>query len=257
MAAAAGGAAARRRCGGRRAAREHPDRGEARRRSMLLSVTDHGPGIPEADRKHAIERFVRLEASRTPARIRTGLEPGVGGRDAAWRRAQAQRRASRTARDAGDPGGRQVRDLRLKRRMCNTRRHDLIRERATRTDIVWPRGSWTDRICPLLLKPSSVLKAGSPILSRSSRLRSVISPIGFPASRPFCSSVAEASPYLFDLIRADPARAIRLFGCDPDSHLAALIEQTTSSVASGRQRSRRDATAAPHEIGSGASDRAV
>ena len=32
---------------------------------MLLSVTDHGPGIPEADRGHAVQRFVRLEASRT------------------------------------------------------------------------------------------------------------------------------------------------------------------------------------------------
>ena len=32
---------------------------------VLLSVTDRGPGIPEADRKHAVERFVRLEASRT------------------------------------------------------------------------------------------------------------------------------------------------------------------------------------------------
>lgn len=40
---------------------------EARRDgdSVLLSVTDRGPGIPEADRKHAVERFVRLEASRT------------------------------------------------------------------------------------------------------------------------------------------------------------------------------------------------
>src|SRR5205085_3194754 len=40
---------------------------EARREgaSVLLSVTDRGPGIPEGDRKHAIERFVRLEASRT------------------------------------------------------------------------------------------------------------------------------------------------------------------------------------------------
>jgi signal transduction histidine kinase len=40
---------------------------EARREGeqVLLSVTDHGPGIPQADRKHAIERFVRLEASRT------------------------------------------------------------------------------------------------------------------------------------------------------------------------------------------------
>ena len=40
---------------------------EARREgnAVLLSVTDHGPGIPEADRKHAVERFGRLEASRT------------------------------------------------------------------------------------------------------------------------------------------------------------------------------------------------
>jgi signal transduction histidine kinase len=37
---------------------------------VLLSVTDHGPGIPEADRKRATERFVRLEASRT--------QPGSG-----------------------------------------------------------------------------------------------------------------------------------------------------------------------------------
>jgi signal transduction histidine kinase len=45
---------------------------EARRdgNQVLLSVTDHGPGIPEADRKHAVERFVRLEASRT--------QPGSG-----------------------------------------------------------------------------------------------------------------------------------------------------------------------------------
>jgi signal transduction histidine kinase len=45
---------------------------EARRDGdqVLLSVTDHGPGIPEAYRKHAVERFVRLEASRT--------QPGSG-----------------------------------------------------------------------------------------------------------------------------------------------------------------------------------
>jgi hypothetical protein len=45
---------------------------EARRdgNEVLLAVTDHGPGIPEADRKHAVERFVRLEASRT--------QPGSG-----------------------------------------------------------------------------------------------------------------------------------------------------------------------------------
>jgi signal transduction histidine kinase len=45
---------------------------EARRDGdqVLLSVTDHGPGIPPSDRKHAVERFVRLEASRT--------QPGSG-----------------------------------------------------------------------------------------------------------------------------------------------------------------------------------
>jgi signal transduction histidine kinase len=45
---------------------------EARRDGdqVLLSVTDRGPGIPEGDRNHAVERFVRLEASRT--------QPGSG-----------------------------------------------------------------------------------------------------------------------------------------------------------------------------------
>jgi len=45
---------------------------EARREgtSVLLSVTDHGAGIPEADRKHAVERFVRLDSSRS--------QPGSG-----------------------------------------------------------------------------------------------------------------------------------------------------------------------------------
>jgi signal transduction histidine kinase len=40
---------------------------EARRDGdqVLLSVTDRGPGIPEAERGHAVERFVRLETSRT------------------------------------------------------------------------------------------------------------------------------------------------------------------------------------------------
>jgi signal transduction histidine kinase len=37
---------------------------------ILLSVADHGPGIPEADRGRAVERFVRLEQSRS--------QPGSG-----------------------------------------------------------------------------------------------------------------------------------------------------------------------------------
>jgi signal transduction histidine kinase len=40
---------------------------------ITLAVTDHGCGIPEADRKHAVERFVRLETSRTLAGSGLGL----------------------------------------------------------------------------------------------------------------------------------------------------------------------------------------
>jgi glutamate-ammonia-ligase adenylyltransferase len=53
----------------------------------------------------------------------------------------------------------------------------------------------------------------------------------FARVRTILLSVAEASPYLFDLLRADPDRAIRLLRCDPDAHLAALTEQTTRAVA--------------------------
>jgi signal transduction histidine kinase len=37
---------------------------------VLLTVADNGPGIPEADRQRALERFVRLEQSRS--------QPGSG-----------------------------------------------------------------------------------------------------------------------------------------------------------------------------------
>ncbi len=37
---------------------------------IRLSVSDHGPGIPEGDRERAVQRFVRLEQSRS--------EPGSG-----------------------------------------------------------------------------------------------------------------------------------------------------------------------------------
>jgi signal transduction histidine kinase len=37
---------------------------------ITLSVADHGPGIPDGDRGRVVERFVRLEQSRS--------EPGSG-----------------------------------------------------------------------------------------------------------------------------------------------------------------------------------
>jgi glutamate-ammonia-ligase adenylyltransferase len=53
----------------------------------------------------------------------------------------------------------------------------------------------------------------------------------FPHTGIILEGIAEGSPYLFDLMRADPARLLRLLDCDPQSHLAALIEQTSLAVA--------------------------
>jgi len=52
----------------------------------------------------------------------------------------------------------------------------------------------------------------------------------FPQARAILLGIAEASPYLFDLVRADAARALRVLECEPELHLAQLIEQTRSEV---------------------------
>ena len=52
----------------------------------------------------------------------------------------------------------------------------------------------------------------------------------FPLARTILQGMAEASPYLFDLVRADAARLVRLLECEPDQHLAALIERTCHEV---------------------------
>src|SRR5437868_9311181 len=51
-----------------------------------------------------------------------------------------------------------------------------------------------------------------------------------PFARRVLLGIVEFSPYLFDLVRADAARLIRLLKCDPESHLASLIEKTTHDV---------------------------
>ena len=51
-----------------------------------------------------------------------------------------------------------------------------------------------------------------------------------PWVRSILLGLAEFSPYLFDLIRDDPERLIRLLRCEPESHIAALIETTSQEV---------------------------
>ena len=64
--------------------------------------------------------------------------------------------------------------------------------------------------------------------------------LAHPFARAILRGIAEFSPYLFDLIRADAARLIRLLVCDPEPHLAALIEKTSNEVfaAAGRRAKR-------------------
>jgi glutamate-ammonia-ligase adenylyltransferase len=52
----------------------------------------------------------------------------------------------------------------------------------------------------------------------------------FPRTRTILLGIADASPYLFDLVRADSARAIRLLECDAERHLAGLIEITRVEI---------------------------
>ena len=67
----------------------------------------------------------------------------------------------------------------------------------------------------------------------------------FPRAGAILLGIAEASPYLFDLMRADATRLTRLLGCDPDAHLAELIDtacgdvSAAASEAEAMQRLRR------------------
>src|SRR5690349_7629097 len=45
-----------------------------------------------------------------------------------------------------------------------------------------------------------------------------------PFARDILAGIADFSPYLFELVRADAARFARLLQSDPDAHLAGLIE---------------------------------
>src|SRR6202040_3782467 len=54
--------------------------------------------------------------------------------------------------------------------------------------------------------------------------------VRFPLVKTILLGIAEASPYLFDLVRADSARVLRLFECEPERHLVELIERTRREV---------------------------
>jgi len=52
----------------------------------------------------------------------------------------------------------------------------------------------------------------------------------YPHAKRIFAGIAEASPYLFDLIRVDAARALRVLQSEPDQHLIQLIENARQDV---------------------------
>jgi [glutamine synthetase] adenylyltransferase / [glutamine synthetase]-adenylyl-L-tyrosine phosphorylase len=56
----------------------------------------------------------------------------------------------------------------------------------------------------------------------------------YPPLATLLGGIAAASPYLWDLIRADPARLLRLLGGNPEAELAALVEKTRADAAAAR-----------------------
>jgi [glutamine synthetase] adenylyltransferase / [glutamine synthetase]-adenylyl-L-tyrosine phosphorylase len=57
-----------------------------------------------------------------------------------------------------------------------------------------------------------------------------------PALGQILGGAAEAAPYLWDRIEADPAGFVRLLGSDPDRTLAALLEKMQSDAAAARSQ---------------------
>jgi glutamate-ammonia-ligase adenylyltransferase len=54
--------------------------------------------------------------------------------------------------------------------------------------------------------------------------------VRFPRAKTLLLGIAEFSPYLFDLVRTNAARGVRLLECEPEPYLAQLIETTCREV---------------------------
>jgi len=55
-----------------------------------------------------------------------------------------------------------------------------------------------------------------------------------PALSRLLDGTADTAPYLWDLVRADPARFVRLLTCDPDGELASLLATAQRAAAAAR-----------------------
>ena len=219
---------------------------------ILLTVADRGPGIPEADRGRVVERFVRLEQSRSQPGSGLGLslasavarlhggeltlednEPGLksvialprggprtecGMRPPAKRKQPSARRPCASRPPAQNAQPRRRSGVTLAERIV-TAPH-LVDAKAARARVA----EWLAGLPAAEAKPLKALLAAHPTVDT------------------LLESLAESSPYLWELASRDPERLLRLLDADPDQHLAA-------SAGRERPRRRRDRRTKPRRCG--------
>ena len=245
---------------------------------IRLSVSrSAAPAFPQADRARVVERFVRLEQSRSEPGSGLGLslasavaqlhggelrlednEPGLKATlRAAARRAAiaaAERIVNRRQRGYDRRMARSPETPDRKRRQAAhaqsaSGRQDA-RWRSALADaprLVGPQGRARARRANGW--PRSARSAAGKALKRAARRR-------VRRSKRCWTALPTARRISGTWRRAEPARLLRCCNADPDEHLAALAGQADEAVAAAKDEAAGDAAAAPHEGGSGAADRA-
>ena len=231
---------------------------EARREGdhILLSVSDTVRAFPKADRERAVERFVRLEQSRSEPGSGLGLSLASAVATSAWRRTPA--------RGAHRAWWRRWRMPRARRRQRQSsaanagyaqRWHDAPR-RETRTDMTLAARSSTGRMSAATDKAAQRLADWLAEIEPAppAALEALLEPRR--CAEAILLGLAEVSPYLWDLVARRAGAAVRCSRAIRTRISRRCSRRPRARCVAAAGRSRGDAAASPHEGGGGAADRA-
>ena len=207
---------------------------------VRLSVSDHGPGIAEGDRERAVQRFVRLEQSRSEPGSGLGLSlasavahlhggelrledngPGLKATLVLPRGGPASAAAERIVnrRSRGYEKG-MARPATKKTKPAPKSREDACLGRSADAPRLTDRKAAQARVAEWLTEigRSADGKALKRLLAAAPKVEALL--VG----------LSDGSPYLWDLAVAEPERLLSLLNADPDQHLAALLAKAEKAV---------------------------